>query len=85
LQRIRERASDAAVSITTIEAGEQSSNLPDGCYDAVVVRMVLHHLGNPAALARDLKPSLRAGDRVGALRHGNHRAGRLSRSRSGRT
>jgi len=61
LRRINARAVTAGVVVTVIAAGEQGTNLPDACCDAITMRMVLHHIADPAAFAVDLRRSLRPG------------------------
>jgi len=66
-QRVADRAAAAGVSVTVLEAGERTTSLPDGCCDAIVMRMVLHHIADAAAFARDLRRSVRPGGRVGII------------------
>ena len=67
LRRINARAVTAGVVVTVIDAGEQGTNLPDACCDAITMRMVLHHIADPAAFAVDLRRSLRPGGRVAII------------------
>jgi ubiquinone/menaquinone biosynthesis C-methylase UbiE len=66
-EAIRSRADAAAVAITVIEAGDHATNLPDDCCDAITMRMVLHHIADPGAFARDLRRAVRDGGRVGII------------------
>ena len=43
-RRIVVRAAAAGVNVTVLEAAERSTNLPDACCDAIVMRMVMHHI-----------------------------------------
>ena len=66
-RRIGVRAAAAGASITVLEAGERTTGLPDGCCDAIVMRMVMHHIGDAAAFARDVRRSVRSSGRVGII------------------
>lgn len=69
-RRISDRAAAAGAAVTVIAAGERGTNLPDGCCDVITMRMVLHHIADPAAFAVDLRRSLRPGGRVGIIDFG---------------
>jgi ubiquinone/menaquinone biosynthesis C-methylase UbiE len=64
---IQNRATSAGVAVTTIEAADASTNLPDACCDAITMRMVMHHIADAAAFARDLRRSIRPDGRVGIV------------------
>jgi len=66
-QRISDRAASAEVAVTVVEAADTATGLPDACCDVITMRMVMHHIGDPAAFARDLRRSLRPGGRVGVV------------------
>ena len=66
-QRIAARAARAGVAITVIEAADGATNLPDACCDAIAMRMVLHHVGEPEGFARELRRSVKRGGRVGII------------------
>ncbi len=66
-EAIQSRAVAAAVAVSVIEAGDHATNLPGGCCDAVTMRMVLHHIADPGAFARDLRRAVRDGGRVGII------------------
>ena len=66
-RRIAFRATAAGVNVTVLEAGERTTGLPDACCDAIVMRMVMHHIADPAAFARDLRRSVRNSGRVGII------------------
>lgn len=55
----------AHVDVT--EAGTTRSNLADACCDAIVMRDVYHHFGDPAAMNASLLASLRPGGRLAIL------------------
>lgn len=66
-QRISERAASAGVAVTVLAAPDTATGLPDACCDVITMRMVMHHIGDSAAFARDLKRSLRPGGRVAVI------------------
>ena len=66
-ERIRGRASSSGVPLIIIEGAADRTNLPDACCDAVVMRMVMHHIRDGDVFARDLRRSLRAGGRVAVI------------------
>jgi SAM-dependent methyltransferase len=62
------RASSAGLrNVTVLAAQEQGTNLPDGCCDAIAMRLVLHHVADHARFAADIKRSLVPGGRVGII------------------
>jgi ubiquinone/menaquinone biosynthesis C-methylase UbiE len=69
----RVRALQKAVSasglaqVEVIEAGTTRTNLADACCDAIVMRDVYHHFGDPAAMNASLLASLRPGGRLAIL------------------
>ena len=66
-RRIADRAAAAGATVTVVEAGERTTGLPDACCDAIVMRMVMHHIVDPAEFARDIRRSVRNGGRVGII------------------
>jgi SAM-dependent methyltransferase len=50
-------------NVTTILGDQQGSGLPEGCCDAILLRLVYHHFQNPAAMLSNLGEALR-GDGV---------------------
>jgi SAM-dependent methyltransferase len=48
-------------NVTPIEGDANRTNLPDGCCDAIFMRHVYHHLGDPQAMNRSLLQSLKPG------------------------
>lgn len=68
LRDIRKAAETAGVkNVTVLEAHVARTNLPDGCCDALVLRHVYHHLGNPVSMNRSLYQSLKPGGRVAII------------------
>ena len=57
------RAADAAGlgNVATIEGRETTTNLPDQCCDAIFMRNVYHHFGDPGAMNASLFKSLKPG------------------------
>lgn len=66
-EEIASRAARNDVPMIVIEAGEHVTNLPAACCDAITMRMVMHHIADPVAFARDLRRSVRNGGRVGII------------------
>ena len=65
LTQIRGAAAEAGLTnVTVVEAGEQSSNLPPGCCDAIFMRRVYHHLSDPASVMADLSRALKPGGQL---------------------
>lgn len=65
---IRARAIAAAMeNVTAIRAGEDSTNLPPGCCDAVFLRGVYHHITKPAETNRTLHDALRPNGRLAII------------------
>ena len=54
-------------NVTIVEADAARTNLPEGCCDAVFMRAVYHHFGDPAAMNRSLWASLRPGGRLAVM------------------
>jgi ubiquinone/menaquinone biosynthesis C-methylase UbiE len=68
LRAIRSATASAGVkNVTILEAHVTRTNLPDGCCDALVLRFVYHHIGNPALMNRSLYQSLKPGGRVAII------------------
>jgi len=60
------RAADAAGlwNVVTIEGRETDTNLADQCCDAIFMRNVYHHFGDPGAMNASLFKSLKPGGRL---------------------
>ena len=54
-------ASESFSNVTVLQGGAAETNLPPACCDALFMRLVYHHFGDPpamnASLLRSLKPS----------------------------
>jgi ubiquinone/menaquinone biosynthesis C-methylase UbiE len=53
--------------ITVVAGAAASSNLPDGCCDAIFMRNVYHHLAEPAAMNASLFRALKPGGRIAVV------------------
>ncbi len=60
---VRERLAN----VTVLEGGARSTNLPDGCCDAIFLRDVYHHLTSPAEINRSLLAALKPGGRLAII------------------
>jgi ubiquinone/menaquinone biosynthesis C-methylase UbiE len=54
-------------NVTPIEGRERETNLPDACCDAIFMRNVYHHFGDPPAMNDSLLKSLKPGGRLAVL------------------
>ena len=71
MRTLRQAVSRAELSqIEVVEARATSTNLADACCDAIVMRDVYHHFGDPAAMNASLLASLRPGGRLAVLDFG---------------
>jgi precorrin-6B methylase 2 len=62
LRDIREAARSAGVrNVTVLEAHATRTNLPEQCCDALVMRRVYHHIGNPRLMNASMLESLKPG------------------------
>jgi len=68
LEEIRRRAEEAGLhNIETILGSDESTGLPTACCDAVLLRLVYHHLTEPKRVAADLVQALRPGGRLAVI------------------
>lgn len=68
LAALRDRVSSRGLDNVTVQAGEfESTNLPEACCDAIFVRNVYHHFGNPAAMNASLLRTLKPGGRFAVI------------------
>ena len=71
LKALRSAVDKADLSqIEVVEARADSTNLGAACCDAIVMRDVYHHFGNPAAMNASLLASLRPGGHLAILDFG---------------
>ena len=68
LRAIR-RAVDKATlkNVTAVEAHATRTNLRDGCCDALVMRLVYHHIKNPVSMNQSMYSSLKPGGRLAII------------------
>ena len=58
---------EGLTNVTVIEGAEAATNLPDACCDAIFMRNVYHHFGDPPAMNASLLKSLKPGGRLAIL------------------
>jgi ubiquinone/menaquinone biosynthesis C-methylase UbiE len=54
-------------NVTPVEGREAETNFPDACCDAIFMRNVYHHFGDPPAMNASLLKSLKPGGRLAIL------------------
>ena len=54
-------------NVTIIEGASTQTNLPNGCCDAVFMRHVYHHFGEPPLMNASLRASLKPGGRLAVV------------------
>ncbi|GAA5520409.1 methyltransferase domain-containing protein [Aliifodinibius salicampi] len=54
-------------NVTVIEGEPAQTNLPEQCCDALYMRRVYHHFGNPASMNKSLWKSLKPGGRIAII------------------
>jgi predicted methyltransferase len=68
LQALRESLKrDGLTNVTVIEGAVDSTRLPPGCCDAILVRDAYHHFTQPEALVKSLAASLKPGGRLAVI------------------
>ena len=60
-------ASASLANVTVVEGGAAETNLPETCCDAVYMRLVYHHFGDPTAMNASLLKSLKPGGRIAVI------------------
>jgi SAM-dependent methyltransferase len=55
---------DGFANVRTVLGDQGRTGLPDGCCDAILLRMVYHHFTDPRAMRRSLWSALKPGGRV---------------------
>jgi ubiquinone/menaquinone biosynthesis C-methylase UbiE len=63
----REAATRNAANVTAVEGRETEANLPDQCCDAIFMRNVYHHFGDPPAMNASLLKALKPGGRLAII------------------
>jgi hypothetical protein len=62
VEKIEKRASRAGLeNVTAVLGTDTDTGLPDGCCEAVLLRMVYHHFTQPASMRASLRRALRPG------------------------
>jgi predicted methyltransferase len=62
LRDIRQATESAGIkNVSVIEAHATRTNLPERCCDALVLRKVYHHFGNPSLMNASMRQSLKPG------------------------
>jgi predicted methyltransferase len=68
LKRLRETVDKADMShIQVVEGHEAHANLAEGCCDALFMRNVYHHFGDPASMNASIARALKPGGRVAII------------------
>lgn len=68
LEELREGVDEFQLNnITVIEGAPDRTNLPEECCDAIYMRRVYHHIGNPSEFNESLLRSLKPGGRLGII------------------
>lgn len=63
----REAGNRGLGNITPVEGRETETNFPDGCCDAIFMRNVYHHFGDPPAMNASLLKALKPGGRLAVI------------------
>lgn len=65
LEQIQEKVkADGFENVRTVLGDQNTTGLPEGCCDAILLRMVYHHFTDPQAMRRSLWSALKPGGRV---------------------
>ena len=68
IQRLRTAVEKSGVSnVQVIEGHETQANLPDGCCDAIFMRNVYHHFGDPPSMHASFLRALKPGGRIAII------------------
>ena len=63
----REAGARALAHVTVVDGKELETNFPDQCCDAIFMRNVYHHFGDPPAMNASLLKSLKPGGRLAVI------------------
>jgi precorrin-6B methylase 2 len=58
---------EGLTNVTVIEGAVATTNLPQGCCDAILIRDAYHHLTEPSAIVRSLAAALKPGGRLAVI------------------
>jgi len=65
LEKVRSAVGTSGLAnVTILRGGQETTGLPDGCCDAILLRLVYHHFTDPAAMRRSLWSALKPGGRL---------------------
>ena len=68
LRKIEQRVEAAGLSnITALLGHQEDAGLPEGCCDAILLRMVYHHFVDPPAMLGSLRRAMRPGGRLAVI------------------
>ncbi|MDY7093958.1 MAG: class I SAM-dependent methyltransferase [Acidobacteriota bacterium] len=68
LEKIRQRIEDEQITnVRVVEGDQETLGLPEGCCDAILLRMVYHHFEDPSTLRPQLYQALRPGGRIAII------------------
>lgn len=68
LDELRESIEGADVNnVTVLEGAPTQTNLPEQCCDAIYLRRVYHHIGDPTAMNASILQSLKPGGRLAII------------------
>lgn len=68
ISRLRSAVQKSGVSnVQVIDGHESRANLPEGCCDAIFMRNVYHHFGDPAAMNASFFQALKPGGRIAVI------------------
>ncbi len=68
LDQIDGRAEDEGLdNVTTVLGGATTTGLPEGCCDAILLRLVYHHFTDPAPMRDSLWGALKPGGRIAVI------------------
>ena len=84
IQRLRAAVEKgAAPNVQVIEGHETRANLPEACCDAVFMRNVYHHFGDPAAMHASFLRALKPGGRIAVIDFGPRKGATAAPGRRG--
>lgn len=68
LEELRQLVADRSLTnVGVVEGAAAATNLPDACCDAIFMRLVYHHFGDPPAMNASLLRSLKPGGRMAVV------------------
>lgn len=68
IEEIRDRVESAELgNVTPVLGDQQGTGLPDGCCDAILLRLVYHHFTEPEPMRASLRRALRPGGLIAVI------------------